>query len=108
MWSQVVANEQLSIRAVVSVEDVCPVVNVNGKDIEMGIRAVPLDQHFDDKVCELLVPQMTDSVSINNINVPIINKQIRKIAVIGDTGCRVALSSGQLIEQHCISQMSGL
>ncbi|WDM85538.1 metallophosphoesterase [Ehrlichia sp. JZT12] len=103
LWSQVVDNDQLSIRAVISEEEQCPMVKVNGKELEMNVRALPLKGLFNDKVCELLVPQITNEISIDNIKIPVINKKIRKIAVIGDTGCIVSFWNGKLNEQHCTS-----
>ena len=103
VWSQVVGNDQLSIRAVISEKEQCPMVKVDGKELGMDVRALPLEDLFNDKVCELLVSQSADEVSIDDMQVPVISKKIRKIAVIGDTGCIVSFWNGKLNEQHCTS-----
>ena len=103
IWSQVVDNDQLSIRAVMLETELCPIVKVDGKELKMNERALPLKDLFNDKVCELLVSQFVDSVSIDGVQVPVLSRKIRKIAVIGDTGCIVSFWNGQLNEQHCTS-----
>ncbi|CEI84892.1 Calcineurin-like phosphoesterase family protein [Ehrlichia minasensis] len=102
-WSQVASNNKLSVRVIVLEGENCPVVNVDGKKLEMTVRALPQKGVFDDKVCELLVPQTTEEIFIDNIEVPVINPQIRTIAIIGDTGCIVSFWRGKLYQQRCTS-----
>lgn len=102
-WSQVVNNNQLSVRAIVLEDEQCPIVNVDDQELEMSVRAFPQKGVFNDKVCELLVPQTTSLISIDNVDLPVISRKIRKIAVIGDTGCIVSLWGTRLSQQHCMS-----
>ncbi|MGN7618981.1 MAG: hypothetical protein ACTJLM_03605 [Ehrlichia sp.] len=46
MWSQVVDNDLLSVRAVISEKEGCPMVKVDGRELEMNVRALPLKDLF--------------------------------------------------------------
>ncbi|AAZ68209.1 metallophosphoesterase [Ehrlichia canis] len=102
-WSQVTSNDKLSVRVVVPEGENCPIVNVDGKKLEMTVRAFPQKGVFDDKVCELLVPQTSEEIFVDGMEVPVINKEIRKIAIIADTGCIVSFWRGKLYQQRCTS-----
>jgi len=54
-------------------------------------------------VCEAVVPAGTTSATINGVALPLANvgKTPQKIAVIGDTGCRIKCSNGKCDIQDC-------
>ncbi|MGN7618982.1 MAG: metallophosphoesterase family protein [Ehrlichia sp.] len=54
-------------------------------------------------MCELLVSQFTKELSIDGRSIPSLSHKIRRIAVIGDTGCIISFRHGELREQHCAS-----
>lgn len=71
----------------------CPVAMVNGQPIPMQVRATPsADSSFPQMVCETAVPVETEVV-IGGTHMPIVPSSPQKIVVIGDTGCRIKVSS---------------
>jgi hypothetical protein len=70
------------------VEGECPPLVVDGLDVDMARRA-PASDAFPVVACEATVPFGTRSASVLNQALPLPQGSIRRIAVIGDTGCRV-------------------
>jgi hypothetical protein len=54
----------------------------------MIVRAAP-GEHYPITVCTLLIPADAKSVSISDVPVTLPSSDTRRIAVIGDTGCRL-------------------
>jgi hypothetical protein len=77
---------RLIARAIVNGE--CPALAVDGFDVAMSRRAAASDA-FPVVACEATIPFGTDSASILGQDLPIPVGAIRRIAVIGDTGCRI-------------------
>ncbi|QXK92174.1 metallophosphoesterase [Neoehrlichia mikurensis] len=103
VWSQVVSNNNLSVRAIISAEDDCPKINVDSKIRRMSVRALPVYNKsavFNNKVCEAVISNTAKIIKVNTNIVPAIPNKIKKIAIIGDTGCRISL----YYEQNCKSQ----
>lgn len=97
-WSQVIPNNMISVRAIVDNRD-CPIACVDGEEIPMNERVSPVEKKFAEKVCELSLPRETKEIIIDDHQIPTLSVQIKKIAFIGDTGCRVT----NLVEQACDS-----
>ncbi len=92
-WVQMVPNNQLSIRVVLLDDTQCPKVEVNSKSHLMTLRA---DKTADfPAVCELLVGRDTYSIKINQHSLPTLPSQIDRVAILGDTGCRIKNNSVQ-------------
>jgi hypothetical protein len=96
-------------RVVTEIKD-CPALFVDGRVIEMQVRApagtAPLrptaskpelskPSAFPATVCEAVVPPTAKQVSMHGWNLPLPPKTIRRIVVIGDTGCRVKGKTAQ-------------
>ncbi len=97
-WSQVIPNNMISVRAIIDNED-CPIACVDGEQMLMNERAAPEGKNFPEKVCELSLSKSVEEVTIDDYQIPMLSPEIKKIAFIGDTGCRVT----NLIEQSCNS-----
>jgi Calcineurin-like phosphoesterase len=73
---------------VITNEPTCPVARVNGSETAMRVRAAP-GGDYPITVCTVLIPADTKSISISDVPVTLPLPEPRRIAVIGDTGCRL-------------------
>jgi hypothetical protein len=85
-WLEFGPEGRLIARIIVDGE--CPAMLVDALDVSMTRRA-PASDTFPVVACEATVPFSTASVSILDQVLPLPEGPIRRIAVIGDTGCRV-------------------
>ena len=85
-WLEFGPEGRLIARAIVDGE--CPSLLINDMDVDMTRRA-PASDAFPVIACEATVPFGTSRASILNQDLPLPTGPIRRIAVIGDTGCRV-------------------
>ena len=72
----------------VIVDGLCPALSADGFDVVMTPQA-PASDDFPVVTCEATVPFGTDTASILDQELPLPEGPIRRIAVVGDTGCRV-------------------
>jgi hypothetical protein len=66
----------------------CPAIVVDGASQTMAVRARP-DADFPILVCEFLLPATATGASIDGQALPLPRKELKSIAVFGDTGCRL-------------------
>ncbi len=100
-------------RVVTEVKD-CPALFVDGHVVEMQVRSPagtaperPAGQKgyeskpaaFPATTCEATIPQTAKQVSVHGWLLPLPPKTIRRIVVIGDTGCRIPAHAGTV--QDC-------
>ena len=85
-WLEFGPDGRLIARVIVDGE--CPSLVIDDLDVDMTRRA-PASDAFPVTACEATVPFGTSSASILNQDLPLPRGPIRRIAVIGDTGCRV-------------------
>ena len=93
-------------RAVVQTTD-CPSVRVDGRDVAMRVRAAPATlplrptqstpanskpSQFPVTVCEATLPGRARRASVDGVKLPLPPAVVRRIVVIGDTGCRIKAS----------------
>ena len=78
-------NGQASIRAIVKNTDQCPTLSGG---VRMKIRAEPADLFASVRVCEAMVAGGTKNIQLGGKKLPLPGRHIRKIVVLGDTGCR--------------------
>jgi len=96
-WTELVGpNGEASIRAIVSEESSCPVLQSDNDSLQMRVRAEPGPStlakkaaDFDVRVCEVKAPKGTTNVSLDGEAIPLPNAEIRRIVILGDTGCRI-------------------
>lgn len=85
----------------------CPVIRIDGRDAQMDVRAAPeslplrstISAPADSKssafpllTCEKIIPRNAKTAMIGNQSLPLPPKEIKRIVVIGDTGCRLKKS----------------
>ncbi len=97
-WSQVIPDNKLSVRAIID-SNTCPVAYVDGKGVEMLNRSSINNGDHTETICEMIVETGAQNISIDGIQVPILQEKISRIAFIGDTGCRI----NALFQQECNS-----
>lgn len=78
----------------------CPPILLDGRASAMAPRATSIDA-FPVTACEAAVPFGVDAASISGQSLPIPDAPFVRIAVIGDTGCRLNDWEGHGIYQAC-------
>jgi hypothetical protein len=87
-WVEFGADGGLSIRVPVPPGAPCPLVTANDRVISASPRAVP-DERFPLQVCEAHAPVTTARLAVDGAALPVVPAIVRRIVVIGDTGCRL-------------------
>ncbi len=77
----------LEVRAVTD-QPVCPSASVDGAPQAMTVRAPP-GEHYPVTACALPLPAVAKSAAIAGVPVAMPVQEPRRIAIIGDTGCRL-------------------
>jgi hypothetical protein len=88
-WVELADDGSLSVRVVVgSAVTACPEVVADGTTVQAKQRGAA-DGDFPITVCTATVPATTAKLSVGSLPVPTLPTTINRIAVIGDTGCRI-------------------
>jgi len=88
-WVQLGSDNRLEVRVVVgSGVTSCPEIVADGSTIEPRQRGAA-DGNFPITVCSSTVPLATQTLSVGGVAMPTVPTTINRIAVIGDTGCRI-------------------
>ncbi|MBY0462290.1 MAG: metallophosphoesterase [Alphaproteobacteria bacterium] len=87
MWVQVNHNGENEVR-VVTHQDTCPVVNIDGQPSLMETRVSGDNGNYPILVCKKTLPKTYANFSVLNQTFSHPLEPINKIAIIGDTGCR--------------------
>src|SRR5215204_3535128 len=87
VWTQVGPEGSLMARALV--HDTCPQITLDGSSQPMPPRVGPNGADFPETVCEASIPAGTGSAAIDGQPLALLPAQLARIAVIGDTGCRI-------------------
>ncbi len=90
-WVQVVPPDRGLVRAITEA-DRCPLAHFDDRAVPMKIRARP-NPDFDVLVCELPVPPGTGRIEVAGRELRPVSPNPRRIAVVGDTGCRMKAGS---------------
>jgi hypothetical protein len=103
----VVMGDGGAIARVVNPAATCPVMRVDGHDVAMTVRfaaaTVPLratastpenskPSAFPVTVCEAMLPSGAKRAAVDGVKLPVPKRDVRRIVVIGDTGCRLKAS----------------
>lgn len=72
----------------------CPAIELDGKEVPMSVRAAA-DGRFP-LVCDAPLPVATALARIGNANLPLPKPMIGRVAVFGDSGCRIDARSGEV------------
>jgi Calcineurin-like phosphoesterase len=87
-WTELASDGTLSVRIAVAAGEACPKVTADGIDLPMAQRAAA-DDGFPVAVCEARAPAVTRQLIVGGSPAPILPPEVRRIVVIGDTGCRL-------------------
>lgn len=94
-------------RVVMTAADACPALTVDGRSMPMTVRAEPADlpqrptkstpdnskaSRFPVRICEARLPASAQTAAIADAALPLPRHKVRRIVVIGDTGCRIKAS----------------
>ena len=96
-WAELSADGALSVRAIVAPGAACPQLVADGAVLPSVARSQP-SAEFPVQVCEARAPLNTARLSADGTALPSLPPAVRRIAVIGDTGCRI---EGRAI-QNCL------
>jgi hypothetical protein len=86
VWTQFTA-QGLEARAVTDAAN-CPSAVLDGKIVAMGVRAAP-GSDYPVTTCALLLQPTTETLTIGDVPLALPKAAPQRIAVIGDTGCRL-------------------
>jgi predicted phosphodiesterase len=78
--------DSASLRAVAT--GACPGATADGAALALASRAVA-DAGFPELVCQAALPPATRAAAVDDAPVPVWPRSVRRIVVIGDTGCRL-------------------
>ncbi len=75
----------------------CPLIALDRKSVRMEVRARPATlpgrtgkpSEFPLLTCEKVIPAHTQHAAVDHIELPLLHGDVRRIVVIGDTGCRL-------------------
>ena len=103
----VLGENGVAVARIVTEDSKCPSIRIDGNEVLMDVRAAPetvplrptLSAPADSKpsvfnilTCEKVIPQNTKSVILGGQSLPLPPAEIKRIVVIGDTGCRLKKS----------------
>ena len=92
-WVQLEPGNQIAVRLITNSAK-CPTLQVDGNSVPMSQRVGP-SEHFPEYVCELYLPQPTERIELNSRPLATVPAEVRRIAVVGDTGCRISRAIAQ-------------
>ena len=87
-WVQLAADGRLDVRAVIAPGMPCPKVMADDKELATGQRGQP-DDAYPVQLCVAHAPADTRRLSVQGLPAPVLPSSVQRIAVIGDTGCRL-------------------
>ena len=100
----VLGEDGVQVARAITYSGVCPQLTVDGSVLEMSLRAGPSTEPqrptasvpelskpsaFPVRVCEAPVPRGVKRASIEGRDLPLAHRALRRLVVIGDTGCRL-------------------
>jgi hypothetical protein len=91
-WVELSSQGALARAIVTGSGAACPELMIDGAPQTMTTRSAP-QSCFEVLVCETAIPADASSVSIASARLPLPPKHLKKIAILGDTGCRLKGSS---------------
>ena len=87
-WTQIGPGGAAIARAIVG-GATCPAVTVDGSDMPMQVRAPATLPLYPVTSCELAIPDGIGMLSLGSFVFPLPKPDVRRITVLGDTGCRL-------------------
>lgn len=93
-WTELAADGGLEVRAVVPGAAPCPKIVADGAVIATTRRGEP-DAAYPVQTCVARVPPATRQLTADGLLAPVLPARLRRIVVVGDTGCRIKGSFAQ-------------
>ena len=87
-WVQFTATGGLEARAIVAPGMKCPQVMSAKTPLASVVRAEP-NEAFPIQVCATPIPTGADRLTVGGLPVPSMPRQVNRVAILGDTGCRL-------------------
>src|SRR4029077_20496481 len=87
-WTLLGSDGTLSVRRVVAADAACPEAVADGTGLPMRARAAA-EPDFPVVVCETRASATTANLTIAGSPTPVLPQEVRRIVVLGDTGCRL-------------------
>jgi hypothetical protein len=87
-WVELASDGGLDVRAIVAPGMACPPVVADGTTLTSQTRGTP-DGNYPVQLCIAHTAASARSISVSGLPVPVLPGDIRRIVVIGDTGCRL-------------------
>ncbi|MBV8133035.1 MAG: metallophosphoesterase [Alphaproteobacteria bacterium] len=87
-WTELASDGTLSVRIAVAAGTACPKATADGIDLPVVPRA-SADDGFPVVLCEARAPAATRQLTVGGSAAPSLPPVVRRIVVIGDTGCRL-------------------
>ena len=94
IWVQMSSSRTIIARAITENSE-CPFIALDNTIQQMQVRAEPSEPDFPVLVCEILIPPDTNSAFIGGEKLHLPKTETKRIAIIGDTGCRIKGSDAQ-------------
>ena len=87
-WVELRPDGALDVRAIVAPGAACPDMIADGAPLAVAPRDAP-DQAYPIQVCAARAPTAAKRITVAGLSAPTLPKTIRRIIVLGDTGCRL-------------------
>lgn len=87
-WVELAADGALDLRAVVPSRAPCPPMTADGALLLVTPRDAP-DPAYPIQVCSARAPVDAKRLAVGGLPAPVLTKTIRRIVILGDTGCRL-------------------
>lgn len=99
-WTTLGPEGTLILRTLVK-DAPCPEVAIDGQKHPMARRAESTSE-FPVGVCETFIKKEARDVRLGQERVALVPKNLRKIVILGDTGCRLKKTPGGIVFQACL------
>jgi hypothetical protein len=99
-WLQYAADGRPHVRVIPSDRAACPSATADDRGVALLLR-VPAGAGFDRVLCDGALPADAHIVKIGALTLPPVPVRIARFVVLGDTGCRVKVTSAATDIQNC-------
>jgi hypothetical protein len=88
-WVQLRSDGALDVRAIVPPGTACPQMIADGMPLTVAPRDAPDEDAYQIQVCTGRAPAAAKQISVAGLPAPTLPKTLRRIVILGDTGCRL-------------------
>lgn len=86
----------VEVRAIVPAGQACPVATVDGRALKLERRPAPVHASAEfPETCQALLPAHARTIQLEGQRLPAPTSDVKRMVVIGDTGCRVTEAEAQ-------------